>query len=800
VLRDQGVVLSAVKLLLAGSVSLAASLAALPVAAQTAGADAVAADVADAAADGGGDGSVEAVIVTARRRAEAAQDVPIALSVLSAATLEKTGTYNLAQVVQLAPSLYLGSFNPRNTTVNIRGLGNNLGVANDGLEAGVGLYIDQVYFSRPAASTFDLSDVDRVEVLRGPQGTLFGKNTTAGAINVTTWLPTFQPEGRLELSYGEYGFLQGKASIAGPISDTLAFRLSASSTRRDGLVENVRTGRDFNDLNNTAVRGQLLFKPSEKLSIRLVADWNRQETDCCVLVYAGLAPTLKPAALRYPALSAGLGYAPPSLDAFDRLTDINDEAHANQTLGGVSAVVDYDLGFATLTSVTAWRYWNWDPANDADFSRLSILDKSINADQQDQYSQEFRLASNRDGAVSWIVGGYAFRQAIDAQGLSQYGAQSAYWLLGPAQPAALLDGYQARFGASSSTNSYAAFGQLTWKVTDRLSITPGLRYTYEEKDAAFVQVVSGGLASPTPSQQALKFAIARPQAYKAHDSDGKLSGQINVAWQHTPDLLVYANYARGYKSGGLNLSGLPIDAAGNPVLARAVISPEKTDAWEAGFKSQLFDRRLIFNAAAFWSETTDYQANVVDTAGGALRQFLDNIPKVRSRGLELDTRLAPVGGFSAYASAAFTDAEYVTYANGPCPLELIGTVTRACDLSGRPLPGVSKYVVSAGAEYRRAAHVLGLDGEAYAGADWNWRTGFYSNASDSAYSRIPSYGLLNLRAGFRADDRWEAFAWVKNAGDEKYFQYISGLVGNTGALMGNPGDPRTVGVTLRAWY
>jgi len=787
--------------MLLGSASAAVWLAAAPAAgAEPVSAEAAAADVAAVAGDGAGAGSVEAVIVTARRRNEQAQDVPIALSVLSSETLEKTGTYNLAQVVQLAPSLYLGSFNPRNTTVNIRGLGNNLGLANDGLEAGVGLYIDQVYFSRPAASTFDLSDVERIEVLRGPQGTLFGKNTTAGAISVTTRLPTFTPEGRFELSYGEYGFLQGKASIAGPISDTVAFRLSASSTRRDGLVENVVTGRDFNNLGNTAVRGQVLFKPSDKLSIRLVADWNRQETDCCVLVYAGFGPTLKPAALQYPALSAGLGYTPPSLDAFDRLTDINDEAHANQTLGGVSAIVDYDLGFATLTSVTAWRYWDWDPANDADFSRLSILDKSINADQQDQYSQEIRLASNGDGAVSWIVGAYGFRQAIDAQGLGQYGRHSAYWLLGPTQPSALLDGYQARFGASSSTKSYAAFGQLTWKVTDRLSITPGLRYTYEEKDAAYIQVVSGGLANPTPAQQALKFAVARPQAYEAHDSDGKLSGQINVAWQQTPDLLVYGNYARGYKSGGLNLAGLPVDTGGNPVLARAVIKPEKTDAWEAGLKSQLFERRVIFNLAAFWSETADYQANVVDTAGGALRQFLDNIPKVRSRGIEVDTRLAPVGGFSAYASGAFTDAEYVSYANGPCPLELIGTVTRACDLSGRPLPGVSKYVVSVGGEYRRPAHVLGLDGEAYVGADWNWRSDFYSNASDSRYSEIGSYGLLNLRAGFRSDDRWEAFVWVKNAGDEEYFQYISGLVGNTGALTGNPGDPRTVGVTLKASY
>ena len=415
---------------------------------------AVSMDAADAA-DGG---ELESVIVTARRRSEEAQDVPIALTVVGGDTLEAKGAYNIVQLVQLAPSLYLGSFNPRNTTINIRGLGNNLGLANDGLETGVGLYIDQVYFSRPAATTFDLVDIQQVEVLRGPQGTLFGKNTTAGAINVTTRAPSFTPEGKLELTGGDYGFLQGKASISGPLTDALAFRLSASATQRDGLVNNVITGRHFNDQNNLALRGQLLFKPNDRLSVRFTADYNRQRTDCCVLVFAGYGATLKPAASQYPALAAGLGYQPASLDPFDRVTDINAEAHANQELGGVSAIVDYDLGFATLTSVSAWRYWDWDPANDADFTRLSILDVSQNADQQDQYSQEIRLASNGDGPVSWIGGLYAFRQTIDAQGLSRYGAQSAYWLLGPTVPAALVDGYSGQSTAHSSTDSYAAFG------------------------------------------------------------------------------------------------------------------------------------------------------------------------------------------------------------------------------------------------------------------------------------------------------------------------------------------------------
>jgi iron complex outermembrane recepter protein len=727
--------------------------------------------------------------------------VPIALTVLGGQTLEKTGAYNVQQLTQLAPSLQFGSFNPRNTQVNIRGLGNNTGLANDGLEAGVGIYIDQVYYSRPAAATFDLLDIERVEILRGPQGTLFGKNTTAGALNVTTRAPSFDFTAQGELTLGNNDFIQAKGSVSGPLAgDVLAGRLSVSVTSRDGFVDNVTTGKDVNNQNNLAVRAGLLWVPNEAFRLRLTGDYNRQETDCCLLVFAGVGTSLKPAAAQYPALAAGLGYTPPSTNPFDRKTDANAEAHANQEIGGVSAVADWDLGPATLTAVAAWRYWSWDPANDADFTRLAIIERSENADEQTQGSFELRLASNGTNTIDYVAGLYAFWQDIDAEGISLYGANATYWLLSPALPANLVDGYRSEFEANSTTKSYAAFGQVTWHVTDSLSITPGLRYTYEEKEADYESVVSGGLAPANPTLVGFKLALARPQAYIADDSDGSFSGQINFAWKATEDILVYGNWAKGYKSGGLNLSGLPVDTAGNPVLDRAVIEPEETTTWEAGVKSQLFDRRLTANLAVFRTVTTDYQANVVDTAGGALRTYLDNINEVRSQGVELDLRLAPVGGFSAYTSVSYTDAQYVDYENGPCPLERIGSATTACDLSGKRLPGVSKWVVSSGAEYDWPVSFGAAEGEAYVGFEASWRSSYYSAATVSKYSRIDAYGLLNLRAGVRPNDHLDIFAWVRNATDEEYFQYISAQAGNSGALFGAPGDPRTFGVTLRATY
>jgi iron complex outermembrane receptor protein len=788
------------KALLAASAATAALLAAAP--SLAAEATPLTQTHADGSADAGAtDTQVDDLVVTARRREENAQDVPIALSVLGAQTLEKTGAYNVQLLTQLTPSLQFSSFNPRNTQVNIRGLGNNTGLANDGLEAGVGIYIDQVYYSRPAAATFDLLDIERVEILRGPQGTLFGKNTTAGALNITTRAPSFTQEAQGELTIGDHGLAQAKASVSGPlIADTLAGRLSISSTRREGLVDNVTTGEDVNDQNNLALRAGLLWRPNEAFQLRLTGDYNRQETDCCLLVFAGVGTSLKPAAAQYPALAAGIGYAPASLDPFDRKTDANAEAHANQEIGGLSAVADWDLGKVTLTTVAAWRYWSWDPANDADFTRLKIIERSENADEQNQGSLEFRLASNGSNTLDYVAGLYAFWQDIDAEGVALYGANATYWLLSPALPSALLDGYRSDFQANSTTKSYAAFGQVTWNLTDTLSLTPGLRYTYEEKDADYAGVVSGGLATVNPTLLAYKAAIARPQAYTAEDSDGSFSGQINLAWKATPDLLIYGNLARGYKSGGLNLAGLPLDTSGNPVLDRAVIEPEETTTVEVGLKSQLFEKRLTANLALFRSETADYQANVVDTAGGALRTYLDNINEVRSQGVEVDLRLAPIGGFSAYTSVSYTDAKYIDYQNGPCPLERIGAATTACDLSGKDLPGVSKWAVSSGAEYNVPVTFGALDGEAYLGVEASYRSSYFSAASDSKYSRIGGYTLVNLRAGFRPNDYWDVFVWARNVTDEDYFQYISSQAGNSGALYGAPGDPRTVGLTLRAKY
>ncbi|MBI1250018.1 MAG: TonB-dependent receptor [Alphaproteobacteria bacterium] len=738
------------------------------------------------------------IVVTARRRAESAQDVPIALSVLSAATLDATSTFNVQGVSQLAPSLQFSSSNPRNTNTTIRGLGASFGLANDGLEPGVGYYVDQVYISRPAAATFDLIDIERIEILRGPQGTLFGKNTTGGAISIATRAPSFTPEARAELSYGSDNFLQAKASISGPLlGDAVAGRLSAAITQRDGAFYNVTTGRDVNELDNAAVRAQALWRINEDVSVRVAADYNRQEPNCCTQVYVGFGQTLRPADQQFPALAAAAGYAPPSLDPYDRLADVNSPIQADQELGGASASLDWDLGFATLTSVSAWRAWSWRPKNDRDYTSLSILTRSENPDEQSQWSQEIRLASNGDDAVSYVLGAYYFDQTIKARPVSEWGADAARWLLGPSVPANLLDGYRSEAIARSQTTSAAAFAQITWAFAERWRLTPGLRYTWEEKSATYAQIVAGGPAVTDPALIARQRSIARPQSYAAAFTDDDVSGQITLAYEPNDDVMLYASAARGFKSGGINLAGLPTLADGSPALNSAVVAPEQVTTFEAGLKSRWFDRALTFNLALYDTTVEDFQANVVDSGPGALRGYLANVEEVGVRGVEIDAAYTPSDALTTYLNIAYSDGTYEDFKNGPCPLERIGAGTTACDLSGRPLPGLSRWAVALGGEARHRSEGERA-GEFFLGADATYRSSFYSDASDSRYALIDGYTVVNARAGWRGDEGLEAFVWLRNAFDEDYLNFVSFQSGNSGLILGSPGDERAIGITVRA--
>lgn len=301
------------------------------------------------------------IIVTARRRQETAQEVPLAISVVGGEHIDNTGAFNVGRLQQLTPTIQYTSSNPRNTTLQIRGIGAPFGLTNDGFDQGVGIYVDDIYYSRVASSTFDFLDVAQIEVLRGPQGTLYGKNTTAGAINITSRQPTFDFEGRFEASVGNLDFKQVKAAVSGPLSDTLAARFALSGTSRRGTIYNVATGNWVNEQDNLGMRGQLLFKPNADLEMLLSADYSRQNPECCGTVFARTGATQRPLNRQYAALAAAQGYVTPSTNPFDRVTDVDAELNAGNQIGGVGLRVKWDVGPGTLTSVSAWRFWDWKP-------------------------------------------------------------------------------------------------------------------------------------------------------------------------------------------------------------------------------------------------------------------------------------------------------------------------------------------------------------------------------------------------------------------------------------------------------
>ncbi|OJU19977.1 MAG: TonB-dependent receptor [Sphingomonas sp. 66-10] len=737
------------------------------------------------------------ILVTARRRAETIQSVPIAMSVIGGKAVSDTGAYNVGRLTQLQPSLQFYSTNPRNSAANIRGLGAPFGLTNDGIEQGVGIYVDQVYYSRIASATFDFTDTDRIEILRGPQGTLYGKNTTAGAINITTRKPSFDTEARFEVSGGNYDFFQAKGSISGPlVGDVVAGRCSASFTTRRGTIWNTTQEQWQNSQDNLSLRGQMLFRAASNLDITLYADYNRQAPTCCVQYYARLAPTQRPANRQYTALAAAAGYAVPSTNAFDRITDVDTPLRARQKLGGASMVANWDLGPATLTSVTAWRFWNWDPSNDRDFIGLPITTVSANPSQQDQYSQEIRLGSNGKHAIDYTVGMFYFYQTIDTQGLQVQGPAASAWLLNPTSAAAknpaTLNGLTSRNTIGFKNTSAALFGKLTWHVTDKLQISPGARLNYDKKEGSYVSIVTNGQGSTNLTSD--QRGVLAPQSYAPKFDNWNFSGDITLAYEFSPDVHSYATYARSYKSGGINLSGLPLDANNNPILSTATVKPETVNHYELGLKTQLLDRRATINLAAFWTDIYDYQATVNNFQLAVLRGYLANAGKVRTRGIEFDSAFRPTSGLNLYVNGAYTDAKYVRFANAPCPPELSGGSNSPpfCDISGQRLPGVSKWAFSYGAEYNWPAG----DGQVYVGYDGSYRSDFSSNPSPSAYMNIAGYSLSNFRLGYRKGDKLNIFAWVRNAFDQNYYELLTTQSGNTGLIVGQPGDPRTFGVTL----
>ncbi|WP_223681816.1 TonB-dependent receptor [Pseudomonas aeruginosa] len=725
------------------------------------------------------------VTVTARRREEDSQKVPTPITVLGGETLEAQRISRVQDLQQVLPSVNVAYIHARQSSVAVRGIGNN--PASDGLEGSAGIYLDNVYLGRPGMAVFDLLDIEQLELLRGPQGTLFGKNTTAGVLNISTRAPTFTAERTVEVSGGQDGYFQGRGTVSGPLGETLAGRLSAYRTRDDGYIKNIHDDNYLNGGERQGARGQLLFEPNEDFSLRWIADYNEEDSsNGSMVVYGGAERFWQRAAL--------VG-ASPLRDPQRRKVNINGRQHVSVHQGGSSLEANWNpAGGYRLTSISAYRYWHFTPANDEQLNVSAINDTGVEVHDR-QFSQEIRLASPTGGAFDYVVGAYAFRQNLGNKTFTSYGPLADLYLLG-ANLGALNDTYSKANG-KIETDSFALFAQGTWHLTERLDFTAGLRGTYEEKSAKVERFAPlGGAAVGGVG------AAVRNGQLGAYDS-GDLSqynfapsALLSLSYQFSDDLLGYASLSHGEKSGGVNLAVGSAPSAGADSL---LVGPERANDAELGLKSTLFDRRLLLNANLFWTGIHGYQATTLYQAPGStqLVQVLANAGSVRSRGLEFEATALPLRGLTLNFNGSYNDVTYLSFKDAPCPAEVSTRpgAPSSCDLTGQRVVGASKWIANLNGEYQWR-----LDDrfQPYVSASYAYRSAAEGTLDNSDLSKIDGYALVNLAAGLRSDlgdGQLDTSVWLKNAFDKDY--YLSAFASINGSYTASVGQPRTLGVSLR---
>jgi iron complex outermembrane recepter protein len=740
------------------------------------------------------------VVVGARKRQENEQDVPISIVAISGDQLDASHVFLAGDIVRGIPDMNFQFINPRQTAFSIRGLGNN--PANEGLETSVGLYLDGVYLSRPGMLSTDLLDIDHIEVLRGPQGTLFGKNTTAGAVNIITRGPESTFSADTTVSAGDYGFLQEKADVTGPLTSDLSGRLSVYHTGRDGTITDTTNGQLLNNENKTGARAQLLLDSDETFTLRLIADWAHQQEDSGAQVLVNPGLDLADGQIRPNNIyvrSARFGYIP-VFDPFARQVAIDEPQTIATTSEGLSAEANWKTGGGfTLTSISAWRNWAFYPQNDLDYLPLDIESNEGGNVWNRQVSEELRLASPVGGAVDYVVGAYLYWQRVNTLTVPgpSYGSDAAEFYSSPTLilPSYTLNGVTSTTFSTTPTRSYALFGQETWHLNSLWDWTTGIRSTYDDKDTEVVRTASGGVAlDPSDPDYAAEVAarkvLAPPAAAQtARVTGDTVSGMSSLSFTPREGVLLYATVARGAKSGGLNTSIIP--AGVNPV-----VEPEIAKSAELGLKTTL-NRTLQADLDVFLTDIDNYQTTIRDPI--LLTSYLANARGVRSKGVEFSGSWLPLDGLRLDAGGAYDEAIYTSFNNSPCPIEDTGIAT-ICNLTGKPVSGAPRWTSDLDADYTHGVRTL----DGYGGIELQYRSSNYYTTDDSIYSLIPSYSLVNAHVGLRSEgNSWDLSLWVLNLFNKQYFTALNNPSGGafaSGYIVGSIGDPRTYGATLEVRF
>ena len=797
-------------------------------------------------------GYLEEIIVTAQKREQNIQDIPVAVTALSGEQLVEHGITDMFDLQQSAPGLIVDQSQTATTAnFSIRGVGTSS--QNFGLESSVGLYVDGVYRARQSAMINELADVERVEVLRGPQGTLFGRNTSSGAVLLNTVAPAHDTDGYLEMTYGNLDLFSANGAFGGSlVEDVLAVRVTGFTSSRDGFVDAVGQGSSLiNDRNRQGGRAQVLYTPTHEVSLRVILDYSEIDEVCCA------AATFRNNYFSFDggpgsdALLAGrLGV--PLLDEAqfkDYVVQVNDVPLSENEDSGVSAELNWDIGATdTLTSISAYRTFNTTDDADVDFNAADIASR-FNRGESEMFSQEIRLTGSR-GRVDYLAGAYYFTQNLNSWATTGLGRDfEAFVLNGTPELGELVDGLNllsaftgglipmagelippggsARDTMLQDHEAWAAFGQIDFQVLEQWRLSAGLRYTDEKKDLTgrFTQdnagpapdldaigtnlfLASQGLAPLNPALLAplaypgwgfyLQSVFApRPDVDETLEDD-QVTWNVKLSWTPNDDMLMYAGYATGFKSGGTNTDRIPAQFS-------QVFGAEKTNAFEVGAKLAFPQQNLRVNLALHYTTVEDFQSNAFTGTGFNLR----NAGELEAMGGELEVAWSPLAGLELNGAYIYNETEFKEFEQANCwvaaPFQT-GTPDPGrrnpgdlfCDRSGDRTQANPEHTVLLSAT---ATHSFSDTIRGYIHADFNYRSSIVMDANIDPLKLQDGFGLLNARAGLVLQPfDLDISLWARNLLDEDYHGAVFDVPLQTGKLASYLREPRTYGVTLRKQF
>ncbi len=731
--------------------------------------------------------AVEEVVVTAQRRSENLQNVPISIQAFSAKDIQALGIKSSVDLGAITPNVDIALVaGPGNQPIiTIRGIGlNDYDTNNAGPN---GVYVDEVYLSAPGSQSFQTFDLDRIEVLKGPQGTLYGRNTSGGAINFITRKPTDKPEGFLHLEYGSLHTVNIEGALSGPISPTLSGRLSFVKNYSQGYFFNDLTNKHENGTDNYAARAQLKWKPSSELT--LLFNLHGGQVRNHVTEYRHLGD-FTPGTQGNPApvqCSIADTYASKCVDQFGFGTpsqfyhgSFNRPQNLKVNNLGASLRADYALRSVTLTSLTSFEHNDKIHPEDSDASPNRLLEIDFGV-RSNTFTQELRAAGT-EGKFSWVLGAYYLHENLKQnQPIYLFLDFDKFGSFGvPAGPGS-GDGIATRaFDKSTQkTDAVAVFAQGDYAITNALKITLGGRYTHEKRSFTYlgsVQVQSGGMDNFGP----LSVLANSHQSL----SDGAFSGRAALNYHPTSDILFYGNIASGFKSGGFNGSFLSLD----PVqIARQLqpIKPEHVTSYEIGIKSTLFDRRLLLDAAAFYNNYKYLQVFVLVPTPSLPVNVLDNARKAHTEGLEAQMVARPTSALTVSAQVGWLKTRLDSFVPNSDPSQP--------DFTGKQLPISPHFSAAAMADYKVPMGPGTLDLQLSA----TYKSHQFFDISNDLYTVQNPFWLENIRVAYAVQDaQWEVAAYVRNLSDRQYYLDKFDLTAPFGFIQGIVGTPRTFGAEI----